>query len=87
MAVADIFTAVAEDRPYRKGMQRGEIEKILKNRADMDCLDKRVVNLLLENYGEVLTRVTEKQAATKEYYEHQFANTGKECSEDRAKAL
>ena len=87
MAVADTFTAVAEDRPYRKGMQREEIEKILKKRADMNLLDKRIVDLLLENYGEVLTRVMEKQAASKEYYEHQFVNTGKECSDNRAKAL
>jgi HD-GYP domain-containing protein (c-di-GMP phosphodiesterase class II) len=86
MAVADIFTAVAEDRPYRKGMQRKEIEKIFKKRADMNLLDKRIVDLLLENYDEVLARVVEKQAATRDYYEHQFANTGAECSESRAKA-
>jgi HD-GYP domain-containing protein (c-di-GMP phosphodiesterase class II) len=87
MAVADIFTAVAEDRPYRNGMKREEIGKILKNQAMMNFLDKRTVDLLLENYDEVLGRVTEKQAATKEYYEHQFANTGEECSENRAKVL
>jgi len=87
MAVADTFTAVAEDRPYRKGMQREEIEKILKKRADMNLLDKRTVDLLLENYDEVLARVMEKQAATKEYYEQQFANIGKESSENRAKAF
>lgn len=82
MAVADIFTAIAEDRPYRKGMKRGEIEEILKKQANMNLLDKRIVNLLLENYDEVLTKVADKQAATKEYYEHQFAIAGKEQSEN-----
>jgi hypothetical protein len=53
----------------------------------MNLLDKRIVDLLLENYDEVLVRVMEKQAATKGYYEHQFANAGKGCSENRVKAV
>ena len=73
MAVADIFTALAEDRPYRKGMQRKEIERILTNEANKNFLDRRIVNLLLENYDELSVGAKEKQVISKEYYEKQFA--------------
>lgn len=77
MAVADIFTALAEDRPYRKGMQRKEIERILMDQANKNLLDKRILNLLLENYDELLVRVKEKQLISKDYYERQFAHLEK----------
>lgn len=73
MAVADIFTALAEDRPYRKGKKRKEIERILMDQANKNLLDKRIVNLLLENYDELSVRVKEKQVISKDYYERQFA--------------
>jgi HD-GYP domain-containing protein (c-di-GMP phosphodiesterase class II) len=74
MAVADIFTALAEDRPYRKGMQRKELEGILINQANKNFLDKRITNLLLDNYDEVWREVKKAQAVSKEYYERQLAN-------------
>jgi HD-GYP domain-containing protein (c-di-GMP phosphodiesterase class II) len=73
MAVADIFTAIAEDRPYRKGMEYHEIEKVLKKQAEMNFIDKRIVNLLIENYSDVLKTVKERQDITREFYEQQFA--------------
>ncbi len=78
MAIADIFTAVAEDRPYRSGMSRDGIAIVLKNQADAHLLDSRIVNLLLENYDEVLTATKEKQAEVRECYETQFAPLGQE---------
>jgi HD-GYP domain-containing protein (c-di-GMP phosphodiesterase class II) len=80
MAVADMFTALAEDRPYRKGMQRKEIEGILITQANKDFMDKRIVSLLLENYDEVFKRVKKAQAVAKEYYERQLANILKQVS-------
>jgi HD-GYP domain-containing protein (c-di-GMP phosphodiesterase class II) len=76
MGVADIFTALSEDRPYRPGMQRGEIETIFAKEVDANALDKRVVDLLLQNYDVVLRAVREKQAVSREYYEKQFAVDG-----------
>ncbi len=73
MMVADIFTALAEDRPYRKGMSRKGIEKILRQFVDRNLLDGKIVNLLFENYEEVFSYVAEKQAAAKEFYEQQFS--------------
>jgi HD-GYP domain-containing protein (c-di-GMP phosphodiesterase class II) len=72
MTVSDIFTALAEDRPYRPGMQRAEIERILKNQAALNKVDKHIVELLLDNYDAVLPAVMERQATTRAYYEEQF---------------
>lgn len=70
MAVADIFTALTEDRPYRAGMQRDAIERILENLAKNNGIDKKIVGLLFENYEEVLMHVKEKQSiANAEYKE------------------
>lgn len=71
--VADIFTALAEDRPYRKGMTREGIVQIIRQFSDRQLLDSRIVNLLVDNYDEILAYVTEKQASAREYYEKQFA--------------
>lgn len=72
LMVADIFTALTEDRPYRKGMSGTEILKIMKQSSDRRLLDSRIVDLLFGNYEEISTCVTEKQAAAKEFYEKQF---------------
>jgi HD-GYP domain-containing protein (c-di-GMP phosphodiesterase class II) len=73
MAVADIFTAVAEDRPYRKGMEYHEIQNVLKKQSAMNFIDKRIVDLLIENYAEVHNMVKERQDITRDFYEQQFA--------------
>lgn len=50
MAVADVFTAIKEDRPYRKSIEDGEAVRILKNMASQNALDEYSVNLLIENF-------------------------------------
>ena len=62
MAVADIFTALAEDRPYRLAFSRekilGCLDELVKNRG----LDEHVVAVLADNYHEVddLRRVVQE---------------------------
>ncbi len=73
MMVADIFTALAEDRPYRKGMSKEGIIQIIKQFSDNRLLDTRIVNLLFENYSEIFPFVSEKQAVAREFYEKQFS--------------
>jgi len=73
LMVADIFTALAEDRPYRKGMSKDGIVHIIKQFSDHSLLDTRMVNLLFENYSEIFSYVAEKQAVAREFYEKQFA--------------
>jgi len=75
MMVADVFTAMAEDRPYRKGMVREEVTRILKDFASRSLLEKRIVDLVVDNYQEVFFFMKQKQNAAREFYESQFATT------------
>lgn len=68
MVVADICTALAEDRPYRAGMRRTEIENILTNLVNKNGIDKRIVGLLFDDYGNVLECVKEQQSIAMEDY-------------------
>ncbi|MHB8156370.1 MAG: HD-GYP domain-containing protein [Desulfocucumaceae bacterium] len=49
MAVSDVFAALAEDRPYRRGMPREQITNIL-NDMSGSALDSQAVKSLKENY-------------------------------------
>lgn len=53
VAVADVFTAITEDRPYRKGMPYATAMSVLRTQARDGLLDGRVVEALLERFDEV----------------------------------
>ena len=53
MAVADIFSAITEDRPYRKGMDKEKALEILRSDAERGNISKRIVELLAANYDTV----------------------------------
>lgn len=74
MAASDIFTAIAEDRPYRKGMERKNIETILMSQVENNALDKKMVHLLIENFEEISSTVNEKQLESLELFEIKFSN-------------
>jgi len=46
LAVSDVFTALAEDRPYRAGMELSRIIAILEDLAAGNALDPDVVGLV-----------------------------------------
>jgi HD-GYP domain-containing protein (c-di-GMP phosphodiesterase class II) len=73
VAAADVFAALAEDRPYRKGMDGREIIKTLKQFSKENLLDPRIVSLLIENHREIRDRVLEKQAEVRAFYRTQFS--------------
>ncbi|OIQ49695.1 Cyclic di-GMP phosphodiesterase response regulator RpfG [Pseudodesulfovibrio hydrargyri] len=50
MQVADVHTAITEDRPYRKGMTRERTVSVLRSMADSGFLDVDIVNLVIENH-------------------------------------
>lgn len=50
MAVADVFTAITEDRPYRKGMSTRNAKGVLENMVLSGALCPHVVNLLTRNF-------------------------------------
>ena len=72
MAVADIFTAIIEDRPYRAGMSKEQAVQVMAQQADRKLLDPNVIQLLLDSFDEVASRVRDKQAVSRAFYEQQF---------------
>jgi HD-GYP domain-containing protein (c-di-GMP phosphodiesterase class II) len=73
VAVADIFTALAEDRPYRERMENKEIDRIMKRFSDRNLLDGRIVSLLIESRDDIKRGVIDKQVEAKTFYENQFS--------------
>ena len=53
MAVADVFSAITEDRPYRKGMPEDKVKSILLENADRGELSRLIVDLLIANFDAV----------------------------------
>ena len=73
MAVADIFTAVTEDRPYRRGMQKEGAYRVLKKQSDEGLIDRRFVDLLFDNFNSISLYVKEKQLEAKDFYDKRFS--------------
>jgi len=67
MAVADVFTAITEDRPYRKGMKDCEVLKILQKMADDSALDSMIVSVVKSNFDDInsLRKEAELESANK----------------------
>ena len=74
MAVADVFTGITEDRPYRKGMDEDQARAVLRGMAERNKLDADVVRTLLEHFDELNNVRTEAQErAVREYRDFQAA--------------
>jgi HD-GYP domain-containing protein (c-di-GMP phosphodiesterase class II) len=68
MAVADVFTAITEDRPYRDGMTTKNAVKVLDGMALNSALSKDIVAVLKNNCDAMNTaRMNAQASATKEY--------------------
>jgi putative nucleotidyltransferase with HDIG domain len=68
MAVADIFTAITEDRPYRKGMDRERSLSVLEELAAGELIDPAVVFVVKNEYDALNeARVVGQDAAHKEF--------------------
>jgi len=63
LAVADTFTALMEDRPYRCGVSASGSDRIMQNMAAHNKLDKDFVALIYENIEEINDRRYEAQIA------------------------
>jgi HD-GYP domain-containing protein (c-di-GMP phosphodiesterase class II) len=69
VAVADVFTALTENRPYRAGMANFEVINILNDMAHGDVLDPHVVSVLSDHYDEVSTICSSDQSAASDLYQ------------------
>ncbi len=69
MAVSDIFTALTEDRPYRKGMETDSAIRIMDKMADEMAIDDTILMVLKDNIDRI--NETRKTAQEKAYTEYQ----------------
>ncbi|MBO4592014.1 MAG: HD domain-containing protein [Eubacterium sp.] len=53
IAVADIFSAVAEIRSYRQGMSREEVIQTLADYVETGALSRYIAGLLIQNYDDI----------------------------------
>ena len=53
IAVADVFTALTEHRPYRQGMEKKAVLEVLHSMADNGELDKNLVHIMATHYDEM----------------------------------
>ena len=68
VAAADIYTALTEDRPYRRGLSREKALAIIKEMAKAEKLDKLVVSLLSENVVQIdAARVQAQEQRVRDY--------------------
>ncbi len=67
VAVADVFTALREDRPYRQGMSAKDSIAVLQKMSG-SALDGDVVNLLVDNFAEL----GQIMAITNEYSQSEY---------------
>jgi HD-GYP domain-containing protein (c-di-GMP phosphodiesterase class II) len=68
VALADVFVAVTEDRPYRPGMNRDQTLAVLDSEARAGLLDLEVVRLLKKFYHGVNEfRITNQRTALEEF--------------------
>lgn len=68
MAVADVFTALTEDRPYRTGMSYDKVKKILCEMSGDNALDQRVTSVIIDNFNEFDSVRCTCQKEAEKYY-------------------
>jgi HD-GYP domain-containing protein (c-di-GMP phosphodiesterase class II) len=69
MAVADVFTGVTENRPYRKGMTREDALGVLHGMAAKGELDPRLTSLMETHFDAINRAREEAQAQAAREYE------------------
>jgi HD-GYP domain-containing protein (c-di-GMP phosphodiesterase class II) len=73
LTIADIFTALAEDRPYRKGMDRAEVLKVMGDMAARGKIDADIMTRLAYSYDKIEDRLIGAQAKARNFYNREFA--------------
>lgn len=70
MTVADIFSALTEDRPYRRSMEKEKVIALLREDVQHGLLSQQIVELLVDHYDAINEqREIESKAASKKYQE------------------
>ncbi|WP_456435864.1 HD-GYP domain-containing protein [Thermovibrio ammonificans] len=82
MAVADIFTALMEDRPYKKGLPVQTAFEILEQLSSQRKIDVRVYRVLRKNY-----EMIEKQRSTAQQRARELYNKLKSISSEELQSF
>jgi len=76
MAIADVFTALAEDRPYRDALPRDEVVGYLEKLSGTGKIDGDIVQLLARHYEEVDLARAEVQAESEREFQEFVEEVG-----------
>ncbi len=76
LAVADVFTALTEDRPYRKGMSNEQTILILDKMGENNKLDPEIVNLIKIDHDSINQARIEAQNSSRDEYRKFLAEIG-----------
>ncbi|NPB08923.1 MAG: HD domain-containing protein [Thermodesulfobacteria bacterium] len=69
MAVADVFTALTEDRPYRQALPVAEVRSIMERMADNGAIDRVFVELLFDHYQDISAYIEDRRARSLQNFE------------------
>ncbi len=75
IAVADVCSAIVEDRPHRKGMPSKRTSQVMQTMAENSELDANLVLILLANYQEINSKRIEIQDRASSEYERVVGGT------------
>ena len=84
MAVADIFTAITEPRPYREGMKPKAAANVLRTMAAEGAICDRFVSMMLDNFDLFTDICLQSQQEAADYYRHFFREDASENRLSRA---
>ncbi|MBF0137520.1 MAG: HD domain-containing protein [Magnetococcus sp. DMHC-1] len=68
MSIADIFTALTEDRPYRPGMSQSQVQEILASLVAKEKIDPMVCAVVTNNFAEIDYHRRQAQNLAQEKY-------------------
>ncbi len=71
---ADLFTALYEDRPYRKRMSDKTIKEIFQQRASEGLMKKSIAKRVINHFGEIALAIREEQEKIREWYSSRFGS-------------
>jgi HD-GYP domain-containing protein (c-di-GMP phosphodiesterase class II) len=74
VAVADIFTALTENRPYRENLDKGKVLAIMAEMSRENHIDISLFTLVKENYELLDAKRIAEQTYSKAHYETFWQN-------------
>lgn len=75
-AIADVFTALSEDRPYRNAMTFEQIKAIMEGMADAGKLDSSMVSFLFEHMDHIYEAVIKERRGNEKQYKELTSGDG-----------